>query len=137
MKIPSYKRLYKTDYDAEDQALVEQISGSVNNGFDVVYEALNGKLTFGDNFLGTLKSFTVTVDSSGTPIGPTTVNFNFNGRVGGVLVINAVNLVNSNIYPTSGVNVAFTASTSSITINNVGGIQANQPYQISIIIIGI
>lgn len=137
MKIPSYKRLYKTDYDKESQPLVEQISGSVNNGFDVVYEALNGKLTFNDNFLGTIKSFTVTVGANGVPTQSTIINFDFNGRVAGVLPINSVNLVNSNIYPTSGINVGFTATTSSITINNVAGIQPNQPYQITIIILGI
>ena len=49
MKLPSFRRILEQDYKPDDQDLVKTLASSLNYGIEVLYDALNGKLTFRDN----------------------------------------------------------------------------------------
>lgn len=133
MLIPSFKRLISSDFPKEFQKLVDQLSLSLNNGITVLYTALNNNLTIRDNLLGTIQDVLVTVDANGKPIQTTAFKLNSTARVDLVMVGLALNQVNSNVYPTSGVLVSGTQSDNIYTIANVSGLQAGQQYSLRIV----
>lgn len=137
MNIPSYRRLFKQDFDSKDQPLVERLSYTINIGFETLYQALSNRLSFNDNFNANVKTFQVQVDANGDPVGS---NLGFSttisGNVVGILVINARNLKDSNTYPTTAPFVSFTGSSGSIKINNITGLQANTLYSLTVIAFG-
>lgn len=136
-KLPSFKRLYKTDFPADSQALVESLSGSLNIGIESLYEALNKKLTFKDNFLGTVKEVILEVDSNGKP--KSTTGFNLDGitaTIEGLIVVRAENLTNSTTYPTGGIFLTYTQSSNNVIINHSTGLQANNKYKIKVMALG-
>ena len=51
MKLPLFRRLFKTDFKQEFQELVDQLSVSINVGIENLYDALNRKLSLRDNKL--------------------------------------------------------------------------------------
>jgi hypothetical protein len=137
MKLPGFKRIYKADYPADFQQVVEKLAQSINVGLENVYLALSRKLTVRDNIASTVKDVELTVNSSGIPI--TTVGFvvDNNSRVDGIQVWKVDNLDNTGTYPTSGVHVSWTQgnaqTASSIFIDHVTGLQANQKYRLRIV----
>lgn len=135
MKMPSYRRILKTDFKAEFQAFVDQLSVSINYGFDSVYNALNRGLTVRDNFSATVKDVTVIVDSNGVPTSTTLMTLDITSKVDGLLVTQALNLTNPTIYPNA-VFVSFTQQAQTIVINKVTGLVAGSKYQIRLVALG-
>ena len=136
MKLPSFKRLYDSDFAKESQQIVSQLAVTINQGFEVLYNALNKRLTFEDNFQCTVKNVTVIVNSSGIPT--PSVSFNLdtivaNLSVTGLIVVDVENLTNPSGYPTSGVTVSWTQTQSGVSINHVTGLIPNNTYQLRVI----
>jgi hypothetical protein len=137
MKLPSYRRIYKTDYKEEFQPLVESLAVTINNAFDTIYNALNGNLTLKENIASTISEFTVTVDSSGTPVQDTQFRLSSNQKnVEGLIVINAYGTNSTNVTPYSGVFVAYTKNDEYVSINRVLGIDSGTQYTIKVLVIG-
>lgn len=136
MKLQNFKRIIKSDYEPDDQDLVEDLSYTINHGFEIVYDALNKKLTFGDNFNSTEKEFQVEVDSTGKPKNTTSFSLDVNTRITGTQVTRADNLTNSNVYPTSMPFITFTQNGTNIIVVNVSGLQANNQYRLRVIAYG-
>jgi hypothetical protein len=137
MKLPSYKRIYDTDYKEEFRPLVSTLAVSINNAFDTLYNALNGNLTLKDNIASTIASFSVTVDSTGRPLQPTQFKLaTTQTTVEGLIVINAYGANNSAITPSSAVFVSFTKNENFIIVNKIAGLTANIPYTIKVVVIG-
>lgn len=137
MKLPSYRRLFKTDYAEEYQELVDKMAVSINNGFDTLYDALNNKLTFTDNILSTITEFTISVDSSGVPIKKNT-QFKLSSNqttLQGLLVIDCYEEKTGNP-PPSAPFVSFTKNENSIIITNVRGLTPSTNYTIKVLAIG-
>lgn len=133
MKLPTFKRLNKADYNKEYQGLIETLSFSINNGVEVLFEALNKSLNLNDNFACTVKQFTVEVNSDGTPKTATSFTLDTNNRILGVMVLSATNQTNSSIYPTSAPFVSFSQSGKTITINNIKGLQSGYKYSLTLV----
>lgn len=136
MKLSSYKRIYKTDYDVQYQDLVDQLAEPINLGMDEIYNCLNNNVNFTDNINCTVVSLQVTVDENGKPIRSST----FKLRPGqttliGLCVINAVASLPAT-YAKSGIQVAFTLNTTSVIVNNIQGLQAQIPYTLTILALG-
>lgn len=134
MKLPSFRRLFKNDFKEEFQGLVDQLSVSINAGIESVYEALNKKLTFKDNFSCTVKDVTLSVDSTGTPKTSITLPLDVSGRIDGVTVLYALNNSSSSRYVTSGVHVSWTQTQNGLSINNIAGLYTDDEYLIRIVI---
>lgn len=136
MKVPLYRRIYKTDYPDDQQTLVEKMALSINNGFDVLYDLINNKLTLQDNFNGTVKDITIILDANGTPTDTSSFALSSNSRIIGVQVLKAVNLTNNTTYPTQAPFISFTQTERGITINNVTGLQAGNRWQLTVMAYG-
>lgn len=131
MKLSSYKRIITQDYTDDDQELVEQLGGTLNDSFNSIYSALNKRLTIPENIAATRKELVVTVDSNGIPT--QLIRFSLdvpNTPVVEVTCGRARNLTNPTTYPSSGVTVSFTQNGNSIIINHITGLAANQQWRI-------
>lgn len=131
--LPSFRRINKQDYPEQYQDLIDILSTSLNYGIEVIYSLLNGKLTIKDNLSSTIKEFDITVNATGNPISKTVIKKSSTDKIEGMIVVRAQNLVNSSVYPTSGIFITYTETTDSLIINNITGLQANNPYRINII----
>lgn len=134
MKLPTFKRLIKTDYKPEFQDLIETLGGSVNEAFNAVFGALNKRLTFQDNFACTVKDIVVKVNSGGIPTqgGSFTLDVQ-NSPVTGLLVLRVQNLDNSASYITSAPFINYTQNGNSIIISNIIGLAPNTNYRIRVL----
>jgi hypothetical protein len=133
LKLPNFRRLFKGDYDQDQQKLVEQLSGPLNSGIEVLYEALNNKLDFENNFQASVRTIQVDMGPNGIPKGNpifTLINAN---RILGTLVLNTQNLTNSSTYPTGAVQISFTQNTNRVTINHITGLSADNQYSITLV----
>lgn len=132
-KLPSWRRVLEQDYPQKYQDLIQQLSIPLNYGIEVLYNLLNGKLTFKDNIASTIKEFDVKVDASGKPQNKITIKKSTDDRIEGIVVVRAQNLVNPNTYPSAGIFISYTETTDSIVINHITGLQADNLYRINII----
>lgn len=133
MKLPSFRRLFTSDYDSQYKQLVETLSVSLNQGIQVVYEALNRQLSLRDNIKCTVKDVSFQVNALGNPVVTTSFITDVPGRIDGLTVVNAINQTNSSAYPTGGVFVSFTQADRVVTITNVTGLQPNNTYLLRLI----
>lgn len=136
MKLPSFRRLFKGDYPEKEQGLVDRLSVSLNNGIDVLYNALNNNLSLADNVLCTVKDIQLKVDSSGNPAATSGFSVGFSGKALGVIVLRAVNQTNNSIYPTAAPFVSFSQTSSLITINNITGLQTGSTWLLTVVAFG-
>ena len=137
MKLPSFRRLIRTDFKQEFQALVDQLSVSINIGIENIYDALNRKITLRDNIACTVKEIDVKVDASGTPLSTTQFQMDITNRLDGITVLNAINLDVSTNYPTSGIFISWTQTQTGILLNNITGLRPNQTYRLKIVAYGV
>lgn len=133
MKLPGFRRVYHTDYPKEFQGLVEKLSVSINNGFEVVYDALNNKIDLTNNVACLVKEVDLQVNSGGLPLSTTTFNITSTRTVSGLEVIKVTNLTNSSTYPTGAPFCSFSQDNTIITVNHVTGLQANNLYRLKIV----
>lgn len=136
MKIPQYRRIYTNDFEADDQKLVEKMSLSINNGFDILYDLVNNKMTLKDNFNATVKDVTVTLNNLGIPTENNSFSLDSSSRIIGVQVLKAVNLTNSDTFPTQAPFISFTQTERGVTINNVTGLQSGDKWQLTVVAYG-
>lgn len=134
MKLQNFKRVYKTDYKAEFQELIEQLSITINNGFEALYNLTNNNISLKDNISCTLKSIQLTVDTNGTPLAQLILSLSKKTKVQGLTILKIDNLTNTTSYTTSGVNISFSIIDSGIRFDNVKGLIANNNYQINLVI---
>lgn len=133
MKIPSWKRIYYTDYQQQFQDLVSQLSDGLNSSLDSLTSAFTNNISLRDNLYAVVKDIAVTVDATGKPTSTTTFAITNSNPIDGTLVINVTGQNNNVAAPSGGVFVSFTQSGSKITISSVTGLTANIPYSIRII----
>lgn len=133
MRLPNFKRLFTNDFEEQFKSLINQLSVSINIGFENLYQALNNNISLKDNVACTVKTLTVNLVSGGTPKTPTSFQLDKAGTVLGLTVLRAVNLTNSSVYPTSGVFISWTQTNNGVLINNITGLQTNQNYQLTIV----
>lgn len=134
MKLPSYRRIFKTDYAEDYQELVDKLAVSINYGFDTVYDALNKNLTFDDNIACTIASFTVTVDIYGVPVKKNT-QFKLSEKqksIQGLIVIDCYE-EKKNLPPPSAPFITFLKSENNVLIKNIKGLTADTSYVIKVL----
>lgn len=132
MKLPSFRRLFEQDYPPDYQELVRQLSVSINYGFEPLYELLNGKFSFTDNSASIIRTFNVQVDASGKPTTKTVIQKTSTDRFEGFVVIQAQNITNSSVYPTGGVFISYTETTSTVVIDNITGLPPGNIFTIKV-----
>ncbi len=133
MKLPSFKRIFKQDFEEQYATLIDSLSFFINNGVEVLYEALNQNVSLQDNIKCTVKTITVIVDSNGIPQGNATFILNTADRLLGVVVLRSNNLSNSNNLPIATPFLTYTQTQTGVTINNIKGLQASDKYELLIV----
>jgi len=135
-RLPNFKRLYKNDYDPDNQSFIEKLSFPINIGFELLYDALNNKLTREDNLLANVVEVTVSVNANGVPT--TTSSFGITNitKAQGIVVERATNITNPAVYPTSGVFLTWTQSRNTIIIQHIAGLPANNQFQLRMAVYG-
>lgn len=132
--LQTFKRIYRNDFKAEYQELVDQLSYYINTNFDAVYQALNKNINIKDNLASQLVTLVVKVDATGKPLTSLTFQSTLNqSTILGTEVINAVSSSPSTIFPTSGIFCSFTQSGQSITINNITGLPPNVQFTLTLV----
>lgn len=132
-KLKSYKRIITSDFEKDDQEMIEQLGRSVNDAFNEVYYCLNGRVDLTNNLFCTVALVDVIVDASGNPTSRTTFSLNSTQTVIGCAVIQAINQTNSAIYPTGAPFISFTQLDQALLINNITGLQPNMRYTLRIV----
>lgn len=133
MKLPSFRRLFSSDFPAQFKQLIDTLSVSLNNGIEVLYEALNNQITLRDNISCTVKDITLAVNANGVPTQNSSIKLNTTNKVEGCVVISAINQTNSATYPSSGVFISFTQNSNTLIINNIAGLQPGQQYTLRVV----
>lgn len=133
MKLPGYRRLFSEDFDAQYKGLLDRLSGALNSGVEVLYQALNNGLTFSDNMAATIGEFTIKVDANGNPVSTTSFKLNNTQKVIGLFPISISNLTQPGAYPPGGVTVSFSPNSDQMIITNVTGLTAGNQYRIRVI----
>jgi len=136
MKLPNFRRIITTDFSSEYQSLVDQLSVTINQGLEVLYSALNKRLTFDDNFQATVKDLDVVVNASGIPKVKTSFKQDSQVetlQVKGLLVVSVRNLTNSAGYPTSGVTISWTQTNDGVSIDHITGLIPDNTYRLRVI----
>lgn len=136
MRLPSFKRLVKNDFDEDDKPFVEKFSYFFNNGVEALYNVLNKNVSLKDNILGVVKDVTVTVDSTGKPTNSTSFPLDISNKIIGLNVLRVDNNTNASGYPTGGVFVSWTQDGKNIFINHITGLVANNSYNVRVIVYG-
>jgi len=132
-KLKSYKRIITSDFQEEDQEMIEQLGGTLNDSFNEIYSAINGRISLVDNIYCTVRVVDVTLDANGFPVSRTTFSLNNIQPVIGCTVIQALNQTNSAIYPTSAPFISYTQLDQSLVINHITGLQPNMRYTLRIV----
>ena len=136
-KLSSYRRIMTNDYADDYKPLVDQLSVSINNGFDTLFAALNGKLNFYDNISSTIAEFKVSVDSSGYPLQKTQFKLSSTqNSVEGVLVLKISGYNDNTLLPVSGLAITYTSASGLLNVENIKGLEANKIYLIKLLVIG-
>jgi hypothetical protein len=132
-KLSSYRRIITNDFKKEERPLVEKMASPLNDSFNELYFAANGRLSLNDNIYCTVKDLEIIVDAKGNPTQTTSFNLDKPGSVLGCQVLYAANQVNTAIYPTGQPFVSFVQSGAIVIINNITSLQANQRYIIRVV----
>lgn len=136
MRIPSFKRLVKNDFDEKDKPFVEKFSFFFNNSIETLFSVLNRNVSLKDNILGVVKDITVTVDATGKPTNSTSFSLDISNKIIGLNVLRVDNLTNSTGYPSGGVFVSWTQDGKNVFINHITGLVASNSYSIRVIAYG-
>lgn len=134
MRLPSFKRIFKADYAAEDQQLISKLALTINSGLETVYEALNKKVNLNDNVDCVVREVVVSVNSSGIPT--TSTSFQLDDRtrpIQNITVGKVENLTNPTTYPTSGVSLSWTQTDNGIRIDHITGLPVSNQFRLRII----
>jgi hypothetical protein len=129
LQIP--KKIRIEDFDAKYKDIIEKISFIFNPFSDEVYQTLNGNVDI-TNLNRQITVIDISIDSTGKPINPGQIKITGTGRVNGVIVINAVNTTNPEIYPTTMPFISYSFNAQSLSILNVSGLQNNSQYRLTL-----
>jgi hypothetical protein len=133
MKLPSFKRLRSSDFGEKDQQLVDQLSISINEGFDRLYFAMGNKLSLVDNIACDIITVEIEVDSSGNPTSTTFAKLSRTDSVIGCNVIKVENLTNANVFPTTCPFITFVQNNNSLILQNITGLPVSNTFRIKFI----
>lgn len=136
MLLEKFKRILRTDYEAQFQQLIDKLAYALNNTVEQIITTLTNNVSLKDNMFCTLKVMTVIVDSSGNPTTATQFPMVNITKAIGVICINAVNQTNSTSYGTTGITVNWSQAGTAIILNNITGLIPSNTYQMTFVAFG-
>ena len=136
MKLPSFKSIKKTDYEADYQKLVETLSISLNNGIQVLYDTINKRVSLRDNVACTIKDVETEVNSLGIPKDTLIIKTDLTTKIEGCQIIYALNKTSGHNYvqTTGGPFISYEAIQNGISVNHIAGLVADNKYLLRVVI---
>lgn len=134
MKISLFKRLVYNDFSKDFQALIEQLSYSINTPIENIISALTNNISLRDNILCNVKDLEVTVDSNGIPLSTAALSITNSNPIDGMTVIRAISPTSTNIMPNGGISISYTQNGSKIVLNKITGLPANTLFSLRIVV---
>lgn len=129
-KIEVPPKIRTEDFSADDQEIADKIGSVYNNFADQVYQQLTKGIDY-ENLRRQVVTLDITTDSSGKVINAPSVKLTVAGRLLGTNVLNAINLVNSNVYPLSHPFISWTVNGQFMVVLNVSGLQPSSQYRLT------
>jgi hypothetical protein len=133
-RLQKNKRFLKEDFDPKNASLIDKIGIIFNNFAEELYDAFQGNINF-DNLNQAIAQITTKV-VSGVPSVDLKFKSLINGSIQGIACIKAENLTNTSTYPTSQPFLSYTEDSGIVTVQNISGLQDNNNYRLTLIIIG-
>ena len=133
MFINNVKRIITEEYPTENQILIQKLAFTLNNFMIEVVDAINGNIGI-ENLTQEFKVIDIQTDIDGYPIGNNKFTTKF-ASVQGIVVLSARNLTNTNSYIKSAPFVSFSQKANIITVNNITGLEVNNKYRLTILLI--
>ena len=119
--IPNNRQIKPEDFDSKDQKLIQKLAFPINTFMQQVITALSNNLDF-NNLNEQIVSFTVSVDSSGTPTTPVQFKNSLKTKPIGMVCISAVNTSTNLRFPVATPFASFTLNGDLIVITNIAGL---------------
>jgi hypothetical protein len=132
-KLPSFRRLQKTDFADEFKDLIDRIGQNLNVGIETLYNTLNKNVSLRDNIQCTVKDIDVELATDNSLKTAVQFSLDTTGSVIGLSIINVQNLKDSNVLPTAGVFASFVQSGNSLKITNIRGIPAGYKFRLTVV----
>jgi hypothetical protein len=133
-KIQVPKKIRTEDFEPDDQKMADKLGFVYNDNADIVYQTLTKGVDY-ENLKRQLVTFVVNIDKNGKVAQSPEIKLNLVGRVLGVQVLNAVNINNVNIFPTTAPFVSWNVNSNILRILNITGLQASSQYQLTLDIV--
>lgn len=131
MRISAPKQLLKENFDKQYHDLVDQIAFSYNSFTEQVYNVLNKNVDI-DNVVDSYVTITVE-NGSGDLKMPVDIKNTVKTRLQGISCIQAVNLTNPAVYPTTAPFIVYTINTNGlIKVQKVLGIPDNNKFSLTL-----
>lgn len=131
MRIQIPKKLRAEDFKSDQQDLIQKIAYVYNSFCDEVYSVLNKNIDY-ENLNRQIIDIIVKIGDTGEVLSTPQIKTSVRGKIRGLLVLNALNQVNSRIYPTSAPFVSWTINGDILTILNITGLQNNSEYKLTL-----
>lgn len=131
MKIEIPRQIRAEDFAEDEQELITKLSRNLTPFMDSVFRVLDGGVDY-ENLNRQFLDIDVIIDGAGLVTNVPQIKSKLRGRVRGINVLNAINLINPSVYPTATPFISFTTNADIVTILNVTSLQANSQYRLSI-----
>lgn len=129
------QRLRVEDFPEQYQDLMSKLSSTFNPILDQLQIIFNKSIDF-KNLNMQINTITVSVDSSGSLIQPTSISSSLKTKCMGITVIRCLNQGGSATQFDSAPFVSFTESSSVLTLNNIKGLNDGQTYSLTVLCVG-
>ena len=128
------RRVRSEDFPSEYADMIQPLASILNPFMDEIVNILAGRVDF-ENLKQHVATYEVTVDSDGVPINNNKLRIDYT-RIFGLYVINSSNITNVGTYPTSSPSIHYTEDgTQVLTINKINGLQADNKYRLTVLVI--
>jgi tetrahydromethanopterin S-methyltransferase subunit D len=131
---PDLKRVTIEDFDKDDQKLVGKLAFIINSFHEQVRSVLAKNVDF-DNLAQEVKTLSFTTGSNGQPLNTVSFKSGVANKIQGISTVRLVITSNNTSFPTQLPVISWSQSASLVTITNIGGLQAETRYDLTILTI--
>lgn len=130
-KIQIPPKIRTEDFPAEMAETISKLGSIYNNFVDQVTQVINGGIDY-TNLKRQVVSLDININAAGVLVSPPNIKYTLGGKIQGINVLSATNLVNSSIYPIAQPFVSFTINGEFVVVLNVAGLQNGSQYRLVI-----
>lgn len=125
------KKFRTEDFGPDEQKIADQLAGVYNDFADQVYQTLTKGIDY-ENLRRQVTVLTVNIDKNGLVAQTPEIKLNILNRVLGVQVLNATNVNNAAIYPTTAPWISWSINSNILRILNITGLPVSSQWQLTL-----